>query len=167
MTATLPSSPLYTETVRCRILFGCLGLILVVAPLVAQDAKEDLKKLQGTWEFVAVVDNGKEVPADKVKGAKVIVTEDKVKLVPPASAPAGAKEMVLAIKLDPAETPKAIDLTPTAGPQKDETARGIYQIEGDTLKLCLPGELKQDRPTALESKEGSRTTLLTLKRVTP
>jgi uncharacterized protein (TIGR03067 family) len=151
-----------------RILLGCLvlGLLLAVAPLRA-DEKEELQKLQGTWEMVSVVDRGKEVPADKIKGAKLIVTEAKAKLVPPASAPAPAKEISLAVKVDPSKTPKAIDLTPTEGPEKDQTARAIYQLDGDTLKLGMPDGPKADRPTAFEPKDGGRILVMTFKRAKP
>ena len=39
---------------------------------------------------------------------------------------------------------------------------GIFKLEGDTLKICLA--FMGDRPTKLESPDGSLTVLLTLKR---
>lgn len=151
-----------------RILLGCLvpALLLVVASLRA-DENEELKKLNGTWGFVSVVDNGKAIPADKIKGSKIIFTEDKANWLLPASAPEKLQETGLAIKLDPSKTPKVIDVTLTTGPKKDQTSKCIYQLDGDTLKICFVDDGKNDYPTVFESKEGSKITLWTLKRAKP
>jgi uncharacterized protein (TIGR03067 family) len=36
----------------------------------------------------------------------------------------------------PGGGPKAFDFTATEGPQKGETARGIYRVEGDAPTMC-------------------------------
>lgn len=49
----------------------------------------------------------------------------------------------------------ALDTEVTAGDQKGKTIQGIYEIDGDTLRVCvvLPG--KGERPTEFSGKGGS------------
>jgi uncharacterized protein (TIGR03067 family) len=46
-----------------------------------------------------------------------------------------------------------------------KTRRGIYAVDGDTLKLCQPVDARANRPTEFESKVGSGVRLLILERV--
>jgi uncharacterized protein (TIGR03067 family) len=64
-------------------------------------------------------------------------------------------------RIDPAKRPKAIDLTPTEGEHKGQTARGIYEVEGDTLKICF-AEPDKPRPTEFTGK--TEATLAVFKR---
>ena len=50
--------------------------------------------------------------------------------------------------------PKTIDLTFTEGPGKGQTQKGIYELEGDTQKICF-AKGDQERPTEFTSKPGS------------
>ena len=58
---------------------------------------------------------------------------------------------------DAAHKPKQIDSTPDKMPGKP--LLGIYEIEGNRIKVCNAGPGK-DRPTAFESKKGSGHTLV-------
>ena len=53
-----------------------------------------------------------------------------------------------------AATPKAVDLTPLDGENKGAPLAGIYLLEGDTLKLCLPTLPGRKRPAAFASTPG-------------
>jgi uncharacterized protein (TIGR03067 family) len=65
-------------------------------------------------------------------------------------------------KLDPTATPNAIDLTTTKG-GREETMLGVYELTGDTLKICFSSPGGQ-RPTELKSS-GRDTAVITFKRV--
>ena len=39
-------------------------------------------------------------------------------------------------KLDPAKSPRAIDITGTKGPDEGKTFLAIYELKGDELKVC-------------------------------
>jgi uncharacterized protein (TIGR03067 family) len=65
--------------------------------------------------------------------------------------------------LDPDKTPKTIDLTLTGGSNKGKTLAGIYQLDGDNLKVCLFG-VGKDRPKEFDTKKGTDGMLLVLKR---
>jgi hypothetical protein len=50
------------------------------------------------------------------------------------------------------------------GPLAGRTLRGIYEIEGDTQKVCLPLEEGAGRPKEFTSKPGSGHLLQVFKR---
>ena len=123
------------------------------------DVEKELKKFQGTWTVESVEAGGKEVPIDLFKGMTVIFEGDKytVKM--------GDKVIQTATqKLDPSKSPKTLDGTVTEGPNKGTVILGIYEISGDTLKVCFDPEGKK-RPTEFKTAAGSQTTLVVYKRV--
>lgn len=127
------------------------ALALALAPLIAaaDDAKDDLKALQGAWDLVYFERDGKEVkPQDGVRvinaGEKFVIKRGDEVIA------AGA------MKLDPSTTPSGSETTYTEGPDKGKTFKGIYQIDGDTVKFCRAGTPNDDRPTEFKSKPGSR-----------
>jgi uncharacterized protein (TIGR03067 family) len=68
-------------------------------------------------------------------------------------------------ELDSKADPPSIDKSPLVRLDDNRAPSpmlGIYQLEGDTLTICLGGEV---RPKTFESPDGSRNLLLVLKRV--
>jgi uncharacterized protein (TIGR03067 family) len=130
-------------------------LTVVLALGAADDKKTDADKLQGTWVAVSVEHSGKTVPEDKVKNVKAIFKDDTITITT-----GGQDKPASKFKLDPKKKVKTIDIT--AG-EKEETMQGIYELDGDTLKVCLvaPGK---DRPTEFGTKEGEAATLIKFKR---
>jgi uncharacterized protein (TIGR03067 family) len=116
--------------------------------------KEELKRLDGTWEVVARVADGKEVTLSDDEKAQATVKDGKFTLR------LGGREAGQgSLKLDPSAKPKAIDIIPEGG----EAMPGVYELKGDELKVCraAPGS---ERPKKVESKEGSGHILDTWKR---
>jgi uncharacterized protein (TIGR03067 family) len=117
----------------------------------AADAAEDQKNLQGKWNVESFDFNGQ--PVEALKGAVREFTDDKYTLTP-----VSGDVFTGIVKLDPGKTPKQIDLE-----LNDRTLKGIYEIDGDTLKLSyrLEGD---ERPTEFVSKPDSGVVLVVHKR---
>ena len=70
----------------------------------------------------------------------------------------------ITIVVDPATTPRTIDLKVETGSEKGLILEGIYEIKGDEMKLCIRGEPGANRPLEFATKEGARLVLFVLKR---
>jgi uncharacterized protein (TIGR03067 family) len=149
---------------RWSTVFAPLALLLLSGAIQAEDAKKDLEQLQGTWEIVEVVSDGQAAPADKVKGGQVVFKDDEMTLKESSDDKDPRK---FRIQLDPSKKPKALDSTALNRDYKGSVTLAIYELDGDTLKLCAPNnhEAKKDRPKAFKSEGGSELVLLTLKQV--
>jgi RNA polymerase sigma factor (sigma-70 family) len=117
-------------------------------PAKAPDkAKTDKDKLQGTWIAVSGEAGGKKAPEEFVHKCKVVIVGNKVTLVGLVK---DEKENGVegTFKVDPAEKPPAIDISLT----NREDALGIYEVDGDTLKMCFVEATGNERPTAFTGK---------------
>ncbi len=145
--------------------FSLCGLTLTVfltmavlpqnlAPVLADDpppsrqaALDDLKKLQGTWECVKMEREGDEIPPEHFKGSSVVYENDLATLYRD-----GEFFRRGIITLDPSKTPKRINTWDLGGPYADESVPGIYEIDGDTLKICF-SRPKIERPKEFTTKK--------------
>src|SRR5260370_3653719 len=126
-----------------RLVFFGLTLSAVASPLHFR-AADDKNALDGTWTVVKAEADGK--PDGEMLKAK-FTFKDGDKLV--IKLPNEDKPLEgVAVKLDTAKKPKQIDLTRTVE-GRPETATGIYELDGDRLKLCIAEPDVNDRPIAL------------------
>jgi len=117
----------------------------------------ELERLQGNWNFVSLEVEGMKLPAQMFKGAKIIIKGDTFTSITGEATYSGT------IKVDVTKQPKTIDLIFTEGPEKGRTSLGIYELDGDSLKICL-GLAGRDRPKEYVTKQGSGHALETLER---
>ena len=123
------------------------------------DAEKELKKFQGDWTFESSEAGGQKLPADQLKD--FVLTFDGAK----HTVKSGTTIIQTGTQtIDPSKSPKTIDVTLTEGPSKGTVILGIYEIEGDTLKVCFDMGGKK-RPTEFKSMAGSETFLNVHKRV--
>ena len=115
----------------------------------SQDAasKTDLARMQGTWQLVSAMEDGKPLPDDKVKQTSIVVEGDTFRfpgLAEDATSSAGT------FKLDATKTPKEMDAIST----EKEVMLGIYALDEGGYKVCFapPGK---PRPNGLGSAPGS------------
>jgi uncharacterized protein (TIGR03067 family) len=142
-----------------------LGLVVVAVGLLvgADDPKsaksiEGAAELQGRWTMASLIIKGDELPESLRGPGSLIVDGVDYRLN------VGANSANSTIKLDAAKTPKAIDFAFTTGPQKGETVRGIYKVEGNTLTVCRGLTEGDDRPTTFASPADSSLLLVVWKR---
>jgi uncharacterized protein (TIGR03067 family) len=131
-------------------------------PMAADDAKKDpldeeYAKFEGTWQIVSLELDGMKLPEETIKDSRLIIKGKEFTM----------KEKIATYKgtftIDASMKPKTIDLKFTEGPEKGNTSLGIYELDGDDLKLCLTITAK-DRPAEFATKAKSGLGLEVLKR---
>jgi len=130
---------------------------LVFSAGLAADEKSDQDKIQGKWQMESGMRGGKALPDENVKNTVIVIDGNKMKFTRTVDGKEQTREMTF--KLDASKKPKTIDVDIEGKP-----GLGIYTLDGDTLKICH-GEQGDERPTELSSKEGSKVTVVVLKRV--
>jgi uncharacterized protein (TIGR03067 family) len=123
--------------------------------------KKELRALAGTWRPISGETDGNKAPEERLKEAS-LTRDEAGKVV----ARRGDKVVMEAMvkKIDATKTPRTIDAEVTAGEHQGKTILGIYELDGDMLRVCvaLPG--KADRPTEFSAKAGSGCNLTVYKR---
>jgi uncharacterized protein (TIGR03067 family) len=120
-----------------------------------------MSQLEGEWSIVSSEIDGQALPHEGLKdnSTKMVVKERETTVTLGAVVLLKAK-----ITVDPSKKPKRIDYTIIDGGPKGKTQLGIYELDGDTVKLCIawPG---MDRPVDFRTQEGDGRTLDVWKRV--
>jgi uncharacterized protein (TIGR03067 family) len=134
------------------------AIVAVVALIFTQAARaDDLKAMEGKWRLESAEAGGKKIEAEELKDLVVTITGDRYELMAKDGPDAGT------LKLDETQKPKAMDATDTEGLDAGKVIRAIYELSGDTLRVCyaLKGE---ERPRELTTSESSPWLLITYKR---
>ena len=107
----------------------------------------DLDGIQGTWNLVSAMEDGKALPEEKVKQTTIVLKGNTFHfpgLAEDATSRAGT------FKLDETTTPKQMDSFST----DKELMLGIYELEPDSYKVCF-AQVGKPRPTTFSSESGS------------
>ncbi len=126
-------------------------------PFLLTHVTKELKALQGTWAIVSLEVDGQ--PMEGSPSALVTVNGDRFSTRSMGAAYEGA------IELDTTQSPKHFNLVFTEGPEKGNTNRGIYELDGDTWRICL-NMTGGARPANFATTPGSGLALETLHRGT-
>jgi RNA polymerase sigma factor (sigma-70 family) len=113
----------------------------------AADVEREAKALEGEWVVVGLEADGRKATADDVKGMRWVFKGTEVTATDPDG---GTGKM--SVRLDPGQSPKTMNLTPLDGPNKGQTAAGIYELKDGKLRICL--REKGDRPKEFVSGPG-------------
>src|SRR5439155_19960068 len=105
-------------------------LAFTALPALADTAEEAQKKLQGTWEATAAERDGKSVT--DVVGHRLTFSGPKFQI----ESKDGKLVYAGTFRVDPGVKPAAIDFEHSEGALKGKSWKGIYSLDGDTLKTC-------------------------------
>jgi uncharacterized protein (TIGR03067 family) len=141
---------------KARIL-AVVMILLVAAGVRAADAKKELEKFQGSWLVVKLEIKGNVVPDEELKKFKLTFAAEKVTIK------ADEQSIEASFKIDPAQKPGHIEFTNLEGEDKGKTMLGIYEFDGEQLKICVNDNGK-DRPKEFASPADSEITLLVIKK---
>ena len=122
---------------------------------------DDSRDLQGSWEIISLETNGEKKAAAEQDLISLIVEGDQMWGVK-----AGGPDPKVKFRLDPSKTPKGLDLKIQEGQDQGKVVLGIYDLQGDDLRLCINifGEASR-RPSEFKTQERDGIGFVTLKRM--
>lgn len=140
-----------------------VGLSLPVAVIAASADKKADPGLNGDWSTVSFLRAGAPLPKEKqFPGRIMTIKEGKFSEVRDGKIAVSGP-----LEIDSTKSPKWMDATfELGGPGPDEKVLGIYELDGDNLKVCC-GAAGDPRPTKFESPDGSHLRLIIYKRHKP
>lgn len=124
----------------------------------ADEAKKDLEKMQGTWIVVVSEHRGNKEPEEKIRKMKVIIKDDVMTIHDGNN----GKSNNETFRLDASKKPKAIDFL-TSGQAIHKAVLGIYELDGDNLKICVHKK-DDERPAKFPTAPDGDLSLIILKR---
>ena len=125
---------------------GVVLVFVVAATAWCQDAAREKTKLEGKWMLVSAEVAGEKLPEAVVKSISLTLKGDEYTVKVGEAVDKGT------VRLDAAAKPKTMDITGTDGPNKGKTLLAIYELDGDTLRVCYDLAGKK-RPTAFETSK--------------
>jgi uncharacterized protein (TIGR03067 family) len=136
-----------------------LGLAACLLFVAAEDKEKGAKSadpLAGAWKVESLVADGQE--REQAKGMTYVYKDGKATQKTPRG------ERTSTYKIDTSKTPATIDMTGQGGQGAGQTRKGIFEVKGDELKICLAFMPDAERPTKFASEAGSGNILLVLKK---
>jgi uncharacterized protein (TIGR03067 family) len=137
----------------------CLLLLLAASTSLAADdpsdatVKGEWKRLEGSWTLTKVEMLGNSLLKKDQPEPKMTIKDGKIT--------SNDKFDSSTIRLDPKPDPKTITIPDFKGPGVPLSWIGIYELNGDELKICIAGiekaklkELEILRPKGFDSKQG-------------
>jgi uncharacterized protein (TIGR03067 family) len=118
---------------------------------------EQLRALEGTWEFASLVVDGQTMPELAINSSRLLIDGDRFR----TESPEATYEGVFNINVE--AEPHEIEIEFVAGPEAGNWNYGIFRLDGDRFELCL--DLNgRPRPTEFRAARGSGHAHETLRR---
>ena len=135
-----------------------IAVLLYPVSVRAEDAAEQLEKMEGAWSVASAQEGGKEQTDDKSNKLIIVIKGDTLSFVFKGQ----PKTLDMKLKVEPSAKPATVDLISTV--REGQVAQGIYELQGEGLKICWARNGKA-RPDGFRTKPGDDRIFLTLKRV--
>jgi uncharacterized protein (TIGR03067 family) len=131
--------------------------IALLSPVARAGDGADTREMDGTWKPLSAELAGEKFPQNVLDTMKLVVNDGKY------TVEVGGKSDEGTVTIDPARSPKAMDIKGTNGPNKGKTFLVIYELKGDELRVCydLSG---QSRPTEFATKADTKLFLVTYRK---
>jgi len=121
----------------------------------SSDSKLDsVQSLQGVWRVKDSVIDGVAVPIENISNIVVTVKSNSYVVANPDGQDSGT------FTADSSKQPSQMDIHPAEGPNAGQTILGIYELDGDRLRVCY-GPAGSPRPAAFDAPAGSGRLLAT------
>jgi uncharacterized protein (TIGR03067 family) len=140
-----------------RLLVTIVGVLALTSAARSGGGQDDAKKMEGTWAPVTAEASGKEFPEEIRKTIKLVLTGGKYVVTVGKETDEGT------CKVDSTKKPKTLDITGVKGPNQGKTILAIYELTGDTLRVCYDLSGK-GRPTEFKTTTDSPLFLVTYRR---
>jgi uncharacterized protein (TIGR03067 family) len=124
---------------------------------VAPSDPQELERLKGTWQVIAIETAGKSVPPERMQtiNLQYVFDGDRLTIQRP-----GRPDQSSTFSVDAGANPKKMMIN------QSPPVQAIYTVEGTRLRLCLMVDEKANAgfPTEMASRPSPKTDLLTLER---
>jgi uncharacterized protein (TIGR03067 family) len=126
--------------------FAALFLVGLLAATPNEDKKPEVN-LEGTWAIKKMSNRGEEMPTLAV----FEFTKDTMTMKMP-----GDEIKLGKYTINSNKKPLELDIVRQDGDQKGMTIKGIFSMDGDTLKICLAEAPAVDRPKEFKVMKGEK-----------
>jgi uncharacterized protein (TIGR03067 family) len=109
---------------------------------------EQLRSLEGAWSFESLEIEGNHIPAEGLRGSRLLIDGDRFRMESPEANYEGVFN--INVEADPHE----IDIEFVEGPEAGNWNYGIFRLGTDRLEICLDMHAKP-RPKAFATAPGS------------
>jgi len=136
----------------------CIGLVVAASlGAFAADPPDDAKAVQGSWVPTKAELGGQPMAEAVLKTISLKLNTGKYEVL------VGDKPDKGTYTMDATTKPRSMTITGTEGPNEGKTFTCIYELKGDTLRVCydLSGA---KRPTEFKSIAGTKLYLVTYQR---
>ena len=135
----------------------CAWFALGVSLGAFADSPDDAEAVQGNWKPIKAELATQPMSKNVLKSISLKMEDGKYEVF------VGDKPDKGTYTLDSSTKPKSMTITGTAGPNSGKTFPAIYELKGDTLRICydLAGT---KRPTEFKTVAGTKLYLVTYKK---
>jgi uncharacterized protein (TIGR03067 family) len=139
-----------------------LTVLTIVSPVFAEERAPELKRFQGHWQVVELVENGKVIPKQAIRewlpsGGRAEIVDNAIIF----KSPHDEKKSVKVFSVDATKYPKGIEIST----KERKDSWGIYRFDEGRLVICLSDPEEAKPPTDFSAKPDSKRMLMVLKAV--